>query len=150
MQRKRELLMSYEHLLVAVEPNESAVPVIKRAGELAEPTRAKISLVAVVQPLLAAFGTGTALASAIDPSQRPQDQSDQGKEILEPLLKKFPDVNGAGCHVVYGDPRKEVYELAKKEKCDLIVFDRDGHYGELLGSSANGTSHGAPCEVLAV
>lgn len=147
LQRKQRTLKSYAHLLAAVDLDESAELVIKRARELAEPTGGKVSLVHVVEPLVQAFGGDV----PVDSSQRRQDQSDPGKEFMESFFKKYPDINCGGAHLVYGATLKEVHQLAKDQKCDLIVVGSQSRHGSaLLGSSADDATHGAPCEVLAV
>ncbi|HEY9149438.1 MAG TPA: universal stress protein, partial [Gammaproteobacteria bacterium] len=55
-------------------------------------------------------------------------------------------------HVLQGNTRGEIQRLAEETKADLIVLGSHGRQGiqRLLGSTANGVLHGAPCDVLAV
>ena len=55
-------------------------------------------------------------------------------------------------HLIFGRPETEIHTLANEIGADLIVVGSHGRHGLalLLGSTANGVLHGAPCDVLAV
>jgi universal stress protein A len=145
---QEERLMSYEHILVAVDLTEECDPVIRRARDLAKTSGAKLSLVHIVEPMAMAFGGDVPM----DLSQLQQQQYDQAKEKLEKLKLKYSDLNPHATHLTYGQPRQEIHQLAKAQGCDLIVVGSHGRHGLalLLGSTANDVLHGAPCDVLAV
>jgi universal stress protein A len=109
---------------------------------------AKLSLVHIVEPMAMAFGGDVPM----DLSQLQQQQFDQAKERLERLKAKYSELEGANCHLTYGQPRQEIHHFAKENHCDLIVVGSHGRHGLalLLGSTANDVLHGAPCDVLAV
>lgn len=140
--------MYYEHVLVAVDLTEECDPVVKRALALCEGRDTKLSLVHIVEPMAMAFGGDVPM----DLSQLQQQQFDQAKDKLAALKINYPEVNVGDAHLVYGQPRQEIHELARKENCDLIVVGSHGRHGLalLLGSTANDVLHGAPCDVLAV
>ncbi len=140
--------MPYNHILVAVDLTEECDPVIHRARELAVSNGAKLSLVHIVEPMAMAFGGDVPM----DLSQLQQQQFDQAKERLERLKHKYSELEGANCHLTYGQPRQEIHHFAKEQQCDLIVVGSHGRHGLalLLGSTANDVLHGAPCDVLAV
>ncbi|OCR23653.1 universal stress protein UspA [Pseudomonas syringae] len=140
--------MKYEHILVAVDLTEECSPVLARGREVAVRNGAKLSLVHIVEPMAMAFGGDVPM----DLSQLQQQQFDQAKEKLAALKVNYPEVNVGDAHLVYGQPRQEIHELARKENCDLIVVGSHGRHGLalLLGSTANDVLHGAPCDVLAV
>ncbi|MCV9919814.1 MULTISPECIES: universal stress protein [Pseudomonas] len=140
--------MEYQHILVAVDLTEECDPVIKRAKAIALANGAKVSLVHIVEPMAMAFGGDVPM----DLSQLQQQQFDQAKERMERLYNKYPDINRGDSHLVYGQPRQEIHQLAKDQQCDLIVVGSHGRHGLalLLGSTANDVLHGAPCDVLAV
>ncbi len=62
---------------------------------------------------------------------------------------KIPDEDQ---HLIFGRPETEIHALANQIGADLIVVGSHGRHGLalLLGSTANGVLHGAPCDVLAV
>lgn len=140
--------MEYQHILVAVDLTDECDPVIKRAKAIALANGAKVSLVHIVEPMAMAFGGDVPM----DLSQLQQQQFDQAKERMERLYNKYPDINRGDSHLVYGQPRQEIHQLAKDQQCDLIVVGSHGRHGLalLLGSTANDVLHGAPCDVLAV
>jgi universal stress protein A len=140
--------MEYQHILVAVDLTEECDPVIKRAKAIALANGAKVSLVHIVEPMAMAFGGDVPM----DLSQLQQQQFDQAKERMERLYNKYPDINRGDSHLVYGQPRQEIHQLAKDQQCDLIVVGSHGRHGLalLLGSTANDVLHGAPCDELAV
>ena len=140
--------MKYEHILVAVDLTEECSPVLARGREVAVRNGAKLSLVHIVEPMAMAFGGDVPM----DLSQLQQQQFDQAKDKLQALKNNYPEVNVGDAHLVYGQPRQEIHELARKENCDLIVIGSHGRHGLalLLGSTANDVLHGAPCDVLAV
>jgi universal stress protein A len=109
---------------------------------------AKLSLVHIVEPMAMAFGGDVPM----DLSQLQQQQFDQAKERLERLKHKYSELEGANCHLTYGQPRQEIHHFAKEQQCDLVVVGSHGRHGLalLLGSTANDVLHGAPCDVLAV
>uniref|UniRef100_A0A1I8AAY6 Usp domain-containing protein n=1 Tax=Steinernema glaseri TaxID=37863 RepID=A0A1I8AAY6_9BILA len=146
LQMSWRALMPYEHILVAVDLTEECDPVIKRARELATPNGTKVSLVHIVEPMAMAFGGDVPM----DLSQLQQQQFDQAKERMDRLFNKYPEINRGDSHLTYGQPRQEIHQLAKDQKCDLIVVGSHGRHGLalLLGSTANDVLHGAPCDVL--
>lgn len=140
--------MKYEHILVAIDLTEECSPVLARGREVAVRNGAKLSIVHIVEPMAMAFGGDVPM----DLSQLQQQQFDQAKLKLAALKTDYPEVNIGDAHLVYGQPRQEIHELAQKLSCDLIVVGSHGRHGLalLLGSTANEVLHGAPCDVLAV
>lgn len=140
--------MAYQHVLIAVDLSEECHPVLQRAIKLASRDGARVSLIHVIEPMAMAFGGDVPM----DLSQLQQQQFDQAKERMDRLFNKYPDINRGDSHLVYGQPRQEIHQLAKDQKCDLIVVGSHGRHGLalLLGSTANDVLHGAPCDVLAV
>ncbi|WP_426142637.1 universal stress protein [Pseudomonas sp. DWP3-1-2] len=138
----------YKHVLAAVDLTEECNAVMDRAREIADRNGATFSLVHIVEPMAMAFGGDVPM----DLSQLQQQQFDQAKEKLAALRAQYPATRFGDAHLVYGQPRQEIHQLATKEKCDLIVIGSHGRHGLalLLGSTANDVLHGAPCDVLAV
>ncbi|RMU33993.1 Universal stress protein [Pseudomonas avellanae] len=145
-----DTLMPYEHILVAIDLTDECDPVIRRASLLAKASGTKLSIVHIVEPMAMAFGGDVPM----DLSQLQQQQFDQAKEKLKQVQDKYKDldVKWGESHLVYGQPRQEIHQLAKNQACDLIVVGSHGRHGLalLLGSTANDVLHGAPCDVLAV
>ncbi|KAA8708208.1 MULTISPECIES: universal stress protein [Pseudomonas syringae group] len=142
--------MPYTHVLVAIDLTDECDPVIRRASMLAKTNGAKLSIVHIVEPMAMAFGGDVPM----DLSQLQQQQFDQAKEKLRQVEAKYRnlDVAQGESHLVYGQPRQEIHQLAKNKGCDVIVVGSHGRHGLalLLGSTTNDVVHGAPCDVLAV
>ncbi|WP_341520529.1 universal stress protein [Pseudomonas sp. G.S.17] len=140
--------MKYEHVLVAIDLTDECSPVLARGREVAVRNGAKLSLVHIVEPMAMAFGGDVPM----DLSQLQQQQFDQAKDKLAALGVDYPEVKLGDSHLLYGQPRQGIQDLAKQQNCDLIVVGSHGRHGLalLLGSTANDVLHGAPCDVLAV
>ena len=79
-------------------------------------------------------------------------------DIRENLLPKLESMakdhklNNATAVVEFGRPTDLIVEVAERESIDLIILGSHGKHGValLLGSTADGVLHHAPCDVLAV
>lgn len=140
--------MPYQHILIAVDLTDECHPVVQRALDLAASNGAKAALVHIIEPMAMAFGGDVPM----DLSLLQQQQFDQAKERLVSFAERYEQLGSAQRHLVYGQPRQEIHQLATELGCDLIVVGSHGRHGLalLLGSTANDVLHGAPCDVLAV
>ena len=138
---------SYSHILVAVDLTEESRLVATRACALQEAYDATLSCVHVMKPLSLAYG-----------GDIPMDLStiqEQIQETAKHQLTDFASTLGIPVdqqHLIFGRPESEIDTLANEIGSDLIVVGSHGRHGIalLLGSTANGVLHGAPCDVLAV
>jgi len=143
--------MTYKKILVAVDTTDEAEDVIKVAREIAEDKDARISAVTVLRPMADFYIN---LYSTLDAGSEVGFESravEQATEWLTDLLKRF-DIAADPVNVVVGTPAVEIRRLAEEIGADLIVLGTHGRHGLglMLGSTANGVLHGAPCDVLAV
>jgi universal stress protein A len=140
--------MSYQHILIAVDLSEECTPVLQRAEEIARNTKARLSIVHIIEPMAMAFGGDVPM----DLTLIQQQQFEQAKTSLAKLAEQYPDISEDQRHLIFGQPRQEIHRLATEHECDLIVVGSHGRHGLalLLGSTANDVLHGAPCDVLAV
>ena len=120
--------MPYQHILVAVDLTEECDPVMHRAQKLAAASGSRLSVVHIVEPMAMAFGGDVPM----DLSQLQQQQFDQAKERMDRLFNKYPDIQRGDSHLTYGQPRQEIHQLAKDQKCDLIVVGSHGRHGLAL------------------
>ncbi len=142
-----DALGEYTHILVAVDLTEESRHVSKRACALRTACGAELSCAHVIEPLSLAYG-----------GDIPMDLStiqEQIQETARAHLKEFAktlDIAPGNQHLVFGRPETEIHALANQIEADLIVVGSHGRHGLalLLGSTANGVLHGAPCDVLAV
>ena len=137
----------YTHILVGVDLTEESRLVAKRACALSKAFSAKLSCLHVIEPLGLAYG-----------GDIPMDLStiqDQIQETAKTHLAEFAktlNIAAEDQHLIFGRPETEMHTLASQIGADLIVVGSHGRHGLalLLGSTANGVLHGAPCDVLAV
>lgn len=140
--------MPYQHIITAVDLTDECHPVIRQAISLANCFQAQLSLVHVVEPMAMAFGGDVPM----DLSTLQQQQMDQARERISAFANQYPELLPERRHILFGQPRQEIHQLAREKGCDLIVVGSHGRHGLalLLGSTANDLLHGAPCDVLAV
>lgn len=137
----------YAHILVGVDLTEESSQVAKRACALSKAFSARLSCLHVIEPLSLAYG-----------GDIPMDLSsiqDQIQETAKVHLAQFASalsIPPEDQHLIFGRPETEIHTLAAQIEADLIVVGSHGRHGLalLLGSTANGVLHGAPCDVLAV
>ncbi|MDA0979597.1 MAG: universal stress protein [Proteobacteria bacterium] len=137
----------YKHILVGVDLTIESRDVTRRACALGSAFNARISCVHVIEPLSLAYG-----------GDIPMDLStiqEQIQDTAKSHLAEFAETLGiaeADRHLIFGRPETEIHTLANEIGADLIVVGSHGRHGLalLLGSTANGVLHGAPCDVLAV
>jgi universal stress protein A len=138
---------NYQHILVAVDLTEESHHVARRACKLQGASNAKISCLHVIEPLSLAYG-----------GDIPMDLStiqEQIQETAKTHLAEFArtlSIAEDNQHLIFGRPETEIHAMANQIGADLIVVGSHGRHGLalLLGSTANGVLHGAPCDVLAV
>jgi universal stress protein A len=138
----------YQHILLAVDFAPDSEVVIQRARELAQLHDARLSLVHVTEYVPVDMANELVLPQEVELDQ----------ELNDLAVKRLAEVGErigiatADQHVLQGNTRGEIQRLAEETGVDLIVLGSHGRQGiqRLLGSTANGVLHGAPCDVLAV
>ncbi len=138
---------AYRCVMLAVDLTEESAPVAQRALHIARANDAQLHVVHVIEPLSLAYGGDV-----------PMDLStiqDQIHEQAKSHLSEFAAGLGVPAdqqHLIFGRPESEIQRVSKASGADLIVVGSHGRHGLalLLGSTANGVLHGAPCDVLAV
>ncbi len=140
---------NYKHILLAVDFFEQCDAVINRAKDLAERNQAKLSIIHVVDSLpISDAGYGADMPFNLDLTA---ELMDSAKKRLAELAKKLL-IPENGQWLEMGSPKTEIVRVAEENQVDLIVVGSHGRHGLalLLGSTANGVLHYAPCDVLAV
>ncbi len=142
-------MTTYKHILLAVDFSEDAPYLVNRTNEMALLNNAKISLVHILDNIpMPDMSYGTII---------PLDFETEHVllEIEKATLNKIGEqlnVPDEQRWLIWGSPKDEICALAEKENVDLIIVGSHGRHGLalLLGSTANGVLHHAPCDVLAV
>jgi universal stress protein A len=142
-----ELIMAYQHILLALDLTDESKQVAERAVLLAQQNGASLSLVHVIEPLSFAYGGDVPMDLSTIQEQLDAQAQQQLTELADQL-----EVAVKQTLVVTGHTESEIHRIAKETDTDLIVVGSHGRHGLslLLGSTANGVLHGAKCDVLAV
>lgn len=141
--------MAYSNILVALDTSEEAGEVLDAAKKLVRGSDVRITIVNVIKPLT---GFYVDLFSVM--GDRGVIES-QAIDHASSWLKTLADEKGIAAKsidIVLGSPAAEIRRKAEEIDAEIIVLGTHGRYGlgRLLGSTANGVLHGAPCDVLAV
>ncbi len=141
----------FEHIVVAVDLRKESKKVIKKAQNvLAE--GGVIELLHVAEPIDAGLWAGAPFgAVVVNTEDLEQEALKAKKKRLEKLAEHF-GISESKQHIEIGKPSRVIKKFADEHECDLIVIGTHGQNGWelLLGSTANGVLHGAPCDVLSV
>lgn len=143
--------MAYEHVLAAIDLTEEAEDVLKRARQVADEHKAKLSVCSVVKPLTHVYGGLDMMAYTQASVNFEEEAVRQARSQIEAEAAGI-NVAAGDVHVSVGAPASQIVETARSLGADLIVTGSHGKHGLglLLGSTANGVLHQADCDVLTV
>lgn len=141
-------MADYRHILVAVDFTPETGQITSRARELARQNGARVSLVHVVEMDVPTYPSDLPLPGELDFGRRLVEHA-------EVSLKELAITHGLGDakrYVESGSAKQVIVRLAEDVEADLIVVGSHGRHGlqRLLGDTAIGVLHRAPCDVLAV
>ena len=139
----------YKHILLAVDFSANTDNIVARALEMVTQNGAKLSLVHILDNIPmpdTRYGTIISLGDESDNALLEQEK------VSLNLLGEKLSVPGSQRWLIWGTPKDEITSLAAQEKVDLIVIGSHARHGLalLLGSTASGVLHHAPCDMLAV
>jgi universal stress protein A len=126
---------------------ECDITLIKKAQSFANTLGGHLTVVHAVEHILS-YGIAQAYPGILDVEA---DLLNAAREELA----KICDPLGIAAEdqiVSAGSPKLVVFEIAEKNKADLIIVGSHGRHGLglLLGSTANSLLHNASCDVLAI
>ncbi len=161
---ERKIYM-FHKILVAMDRSEIGKHVFDQALSLAKATRATLMLLYVLShdeqgtpktPLLYSLDYHTTMSGETLEIYQEQWKTFEERG-LELLRSRANEAIAAGVNVEFtqsaGSPGRNICDLARTWKSDLIVMGRRGHSGFnelILGSVSNYVLHHAPCSVLVV
>ncbi|MCJ8338583.1 MAG: universal stress protein [Pseudomonadales bacterium] len=139
--------MVYPRILLAVDLSDESDQLIKKTCNIAANNNAELTVIHVIEPLSFAYGGDVPM----DLSTTQDQLSEHATKNLANFCQKL-DYPVAEKLVITGHTESEIHRIATEKSCDLIVVGSHGRHGLalLLGSTANGVLHGAPCDVLAI
>ena len=143
-------MVDYKNILIAIDLTQSAEDVIERALGIPNDANAKFCIVHVIDYIpYVGFGEG----ALITPTYTIPDEEliRTARVTINELLERM-NLTNVETVIEFGTPTTEICRHAKERYTDLIVIGSHGRHGVklLLGSTANGVLHHAPCDVLAV
>lgn len=138
----------YKHILLAVDFYEQEQQTRTKAKQLAALHQARLSLVHVIENLPM---TDVAYGPIPFDADLTQEWLDASKRRLAALGEAM-GVPETCQFLEMGSAKLEIVRVAEEQGVDLIIVGSHGRHGLalLLGSTANGVLHHAPCDVLAV
>jgi len=137
-----------KRILAAVDVGADAQPVLARTADLAKRYGSDVAVMHVVEVIPADLSSEYILPQL----QEVQDQLQaQAEERLREAARQAGIAN-ATVVTVQGSTKGELLRYAREQKIDLIVMGSHSRRGlaRLLGSTAIGVLHGAPCDVYVV
>lgn len=139
--------MMYNRILLAVDLTDESIQVANKAVALCQATGAELIMLHVIESLNYAYGGDV----PIDITDIQSQLQETAKERISILESQLPIPFKETC-ITQGGIESEIHRLAEEKQVDLIVVGSHCRHGLalLLGSTANGVLHGAPCDVLAV
>lgn len=142
--------MAYKKILLALDFHSDNDKIIEKAQEVVADNDAELQLIHVNEPL--------GMAYSVDGMAWSEQVVMLETNIRNEARTKMAEVSSAlgvpssHCFVGEGKASAEIRKVAEEQNIDLIVMGTHGQSGLqlLLGSTANGVLHGAPCDVLTV
>jgi nucleotide-binding universal stress UspA family protein len=139
--------MTVHHVLVPIDFSSYAEHALDYAIALAQKLQARVTLLHVIQPLVAGADMGAWPSPTFVAELEAAITSD-----MEGYLARVTAAGLAGeIAVVHGAPSQEILDTARKHQVDLIVMGTHGRTGlphVLLGSVTERVVRSAPCPVL--
>jgi universal stress protein A len=137
----------YQRILVAVEADDEARPLLAHAHQLATQFGASLDVLNVVEPVLSDFSGDVGVV----PTQITGELSELAKKTLQPLCASH-GLEPARLRIEVGQITSTILEVAQELKADLIIL---GHHrarglGALFAHTDKGVVSKARCDVLAV
>ncbi len=141
-------MTNYQHILVAIDFSDEIDQVMHKALAMVAGPETRVSLIHVVEYSPYLFPPDTPLPIDFDLEEQ---FIVRANERLDELAQRN-GLTEASRFVEAGSPTLEIVRVALEQAVDLIVIGSHGRHGlqRILGSTASGVLHTAPCDVLAV
>ena len=138
----------YNTILVAVDLSQDSAVIVDKARNLAKQYGAELSMVHVIEPIAVGYAVEV---TSVDIEGLHEEVTKQAKSTLHEMGANI-DIPEHRLHTVLGQPAREIRELAKEIKADLIVMGGHGRHGLdlLIGSTSSSVTHGVGCDLMIV
>lgn len=141
-------MATFQQILVATDFSEHSEAAARRGAELAERLGADLTLLHVVEYFPADLPINCIAPEDVDPEHYLQERSAQ---LLNELAERIGATQAKREVIVSNRAAKHtIVDFAEEHGNDLIIIGAHGAgmLSALLGSTANGVLHCAPCDVL--
>lgn len=137
-----------KRILAAVDVGVDAQPILARTADLAKRYGSEVAVMHVVEVIPADLSSEYILPQL----QQVQDQLQAQAEKRLREEAHQAGIGGATIATVQGSTKGELLRYAREHQTDLIVMGSHSRRGlaRLLGSTAIGVLHSAPCDVYVV
>lgn len=137
-----------KRILAAIDLGADAEPVLARTADFAKHYGSDVTVMHVVEVIAADLSSEYILPQLQDIQNQLQTQA---KRRLHDLAHRA-DLSHARVVSAQGSTKGELSRYARDNQIDLIVIGSHSRHGlaRLLGSTAIGVLHGAPCDVYVV
>ncbi|MHA6646388.1 universal stress protein [Mesorhizobium sp. A623] len=146
----------YTHILIATDGSELARKGLEHGLSLAKPLEAKVTVLAVSEPLRPEMANAARLGGVHDPVSRYDRQIDAIMKERFAFIEQRGSEHGVTVDLVHeidGSPAEAIVRFAKLKGCDLIVMSSHGRRGirkVLLGSQTSEVLANTTIPVLVV
>ncbi len=144
-------MANYKNILIASDLGLETLDLLDKARLLAT-VDSKISLIHAIPPVGFTYsGISAYVPDMLRYEEIQKKIFDAKKEHVDEMVK-YHKLHDVKWDIEYGKPSKVIRERAESTNCDLIILGSHGEKGlrALLGSTATGVLHDAPCDVLCV
>ena len=141
-------MSNYKHVLAAVDFSAETGVILHKAAEISRSSGAGLTLFHAVECSDALYASDMVMPVDFELCE---EMEKKAKNHLLELVKKL-ELEDVVVRVSIGVAKHEIIRAAKEAEADIIVLGSHGRHGIqlLLGSTATGVLHLAPCDVLAV
>ena len=146
MEARKECM--YKNILVAVDLHPSYDELtLAKAVHLANENNARLHVIHVVEGIHT-YGAGQGYQLIVEVENELEKEADKA---LSYLCQKYNILREQQI-IARGSPKMAVLDNAKRLNVDLIIVGSHGLHGinVIFGSTADGITHNAPCDVLAI
>jgi universal stress protein A len=144
----------YKMVLIALDASDEADEVLQAATTLYPRGTENYRVVTVIPPMMGGISgmDGASFAASWPLKDMESEITAEITQAVKERVARY-GISPDQVSVLYGRPAAEIRAEAEAVGADLIVIGSHSRHGLprlMLGSTANGVLHGAPCDVLTV